>query len=76
VVRWALRVRRTACEWLRARLARNRRGTASATGPEVQAAESLPGIAPSSVWAVTRQRWRVTTQIRRLADAFDHGLRA
>jgi len=42
----------------------------------VQLDESFPGIAPSSVWAVTRQRWRVTTQIRRVADGVDHGLRA
>ncbi len=28
-------------------------------------------VAPSSVWAVRRQRWRVTTQIRHLADGFD-----
>lgn len=70
------RVLWTDCEWIRARLAGNRRGTACATRPEVQADKSFPGIAPSSVWAVTRQRWRVTTQIRRLADGFDHGLRA
>ena len=59
-----------------ARLACNRRGTACATRPEWQADESFPGMAPSSVWAVTRQRWHVTTPIRRLADGFDHGRRA
>jgi len=42
----------------------------------LQADESFPGIAPSAVWAITRQRWRVTTQIRRLADGFDNVVRA
>ena len=36
----------------------------------------FPAVARSSVLAVTRQRWRVTTQIRRVADGVDQGLRA
>ena len=64
-------------EWIRARLAGNRRGTrVCETDRKCRLMNRYPAVVPSSVLAVTRQPWRVTTQIRRLADGFDHGLRA
>ena len=56
--------------WIRAGLARIHRTTDDVARPEVQAPEALVGIRPDWLPLDTRQRWRVSTQNRRLAWVF------
>ena len=57
--------------WIRASFARIHGSTDCATEPEAHAHEALAGIPLDSLQVDTRQRRRVSTQIRRLARVFE-----